>query len=192
MTTSIATSTTNPQISALKSVFHNAARPIQWLVVTHNDPQSRQMLLSALSNTSAAILEISQDTWDFQGQQFMETIDWVFEQGEIKHIVLVGNSQAIGGTSRACSPDNAADAGETGYAKLVAGVRRQSAQNRKGLQSFASHVQQLSQIPAVHRRWSSNQLTVNGLYCRAESGVVLAYDPDADTFHPLIDNQASH
>ncbi len=187
MTTTFSTTTTNPFIAALETVFGEATKPIEWLVIAHNDPRMLRSLSSALTGESAAVVEISQDAWDFEGKHLPETIEWALQQGAIKNLVLVGNSQAGGSESRAALvASEATNGGQDGYAKLLAGVQRNNARNHQAQERFAAHVQQMSQIPVLHNRWSSGELAVCGLFYRAESGLFLAYDADADTFHPLV------
>jgi len=186
MIATLRTASTNPHIAELEAVFDEATKPIEWLVIAHNDSRMLKSLFAALNGESAALLEVSQDTWNF-GKELSETIEWALQQGEIKNLVLVGNSQAGGAESRAslAAPPKV---DESGYAKLLAGVKQLNAQNRDTQERFASLVQQMSQIPVVHNRWSSDELAIYGLFYRAESGLFLAYDARTDTFSALVSN----
>ncbi len=92
MTTTLLSTTANAHIAALESVFSQATTPVQWLVIAHNESRLVNSLSSALAGESAAMLQVSQDTWDFKGKELAETIEWALQQGEIKNLVLVGSS----------------------------------------------------------------------------------------------------
>lgn len=187
MTTTFSAPTTNPHIAALETLFAEATMPIEWLVIAHNDSLMLRSLSSALAGEAAAVLEVSQHEWDFEGEQLPETIEWALQQGQLKHLMLVGNSQAGGPSSRASLVASEETGGnESGCAKLLAGVERNHARTRDAQQRFASHVQQMLQIPVVHHRWSSGELAVYGLFYRADSGLFLAYDMNANSFHALL------
>jgi len=187
MTTSYLTTTSNPHIAALESVFAEATKPIEWLVIAHNDAQMLRSLSSALAGKSAAILELSQDTWDFEDEDLPDTIEWALQQGHLTNLLLAGSSLAGGPMSRASQFASEPISGRgSSYVKLLAGVQRSNTRNRAAQARFAEHIQRMSQIPVVHNRWSSGELAVYGLFYRAESGLFLAYDADADTFRPLL------
>lgn len=189
MTTTFSTNTTNPHIAALETVFDEAENPIEWLLITHNEPRMIQSLSSALSGEQATMLELSQDTWDFAGNDLAETIEWALQNSEIKNVVLVGHSQTAGSASRASlvvPQQTKQDDSESGYARLLAGIHRNNVQTRSAQEQFAAHVRQMLQIPVLHNRWSSGELAVYGLFYRAEGGLFLAYDADAGTFRPLV------
>ena len=188
MTTTFSTTGSNPHIAALEPILHEAAKPIEYLIIAHNDPLMLQTLCSALGGTSAAILEASQDTWKLSEGDLPEMIEWALQRGEIKHLLLVGHSQAGGSESRASLAATVSADAEPGYAKLLANVKRQNARNQQARQSFASQVQQMSQIPAVHTLWASDELAVHGLFYRSESGLFVIYDPNEDSFRPLMAN----
>lgn len=185
MTMTLNTTTTNPHIAALETVFDQAAKPIQWLVIAHNDSKMLVSLASALSCESAAVLEVPQNTWDFDGKFLPEAIEWALQQDAVKNLLLVGNSEAPGSEVRASLVADEWGECEGSYAKLLAGVERKNARNRDAQERFAAHVQQMLQIPVLHHRWSSGELAVYGLFYRSDSGLFLAYDNDADTFRPL-------
>lgn len=185
MSTAFPTTANNPHIAALEHVFAKSNDTIEWLVITHNDSKMLRSLHFALGDESAAVLEVSQDTWDFEGKQLAETIEWALQQSEIKNLVLVGNSDAKGPESRAslvASKSNAAL--EDGYGKLLAGVQSKNARRLEAQERLAANVQQASQIPVVHNRWSNGELAVHGLFYRAETGFFMAYNTETDSFQP--------
>ena len=189
MSTTISTTTTNPHIEALEMILDEAPTPVEWLVIAHNDPQMLRSLSSALSGQSAAVLEVSEDTWDLSGQELSETIQWALERCEINNLVVVGHSQTGGVGSQAsfvAAQTELETEFESGHNRLIAGVQRANARNRAAQERFARQVQQMLQIPIVDDRCSKGELTVCALFYRAESGLFLTYNASADTFHALV------
>ncbi|MCU0959398.1 MAG: hypothetical protein MUF48_04775 [Pirellulaceae bacterium] len=186
MTSTLSRTAVNAHIAALEPVFDQALTPVQWLVIAHNNARVVDSLMSALAGESAAVLEVSQDTWDFHGGELAETIEWALQQGEVAHLVLVGSSQVGGTQIRATrAPAKTVAQADARCDKLLAGIHRLAAQHREVQDRFAEQVQQVSRIPVVHRRWRGGELAVYGLFYRAESGLFLAYDVDTDTYRPL-------
>ena len=186
MTPTLLHTAANAHIAALESVYGQAKSPVRWLVIAHNDLRLVNSLSSALADESAAVIQVSQDTWDFKSQGFIETVEWALKQGEVEKLVLVGSSQAAGGLSRASlAPAKMSAQADTGYGKLLAGMHRHNARVCEAQAVFVEQVRELSQIPTVHRRWRNGDLDVYGLFYRAESGLFFAYDADTDTFRPL-------
>ena len=186
MTTTFPTTSTNQHIESLETNFAEANTAIEWLVIAHNDSRMVRSLSRALSGQSAAVLEVSQDTWDFDGHELPETIEWALQQVAVKNLVLAGHSQAGGRASRAslAAPDKGAE--QANHDRLIAGVQRWNAQNRDAQKKFASQVRRMTQIPVVHSRWANGELAVYGLFYRAESGLFLSYDAEQDDFQPLM------
>jgi hypothetical protein len=190
MTTTFSTATTNPHIAALQVAFGKAANPIDWLVIAHNDSQMLRALSFALTGESAAILEVPQQRWDFHNEQLSEAIEWALQHSQAKNLLLVGTSDVDGAASRASlvalkSRNDPAN----GYARLLAGLRRNDCRNRDAQKWFGSHVRRMSELVVVHNRWSSGELAVHGLFYRSESGLFLAYDVNADLFRPLVSHE---
>lgn len=187
MTTTLFSATSNPHIAALETVFTDVTKPVEWLVIAHNDPQMLRSLSSALTGESAAVLQVSQDTWDFEDGNLAEAIEWALQQDHLKNVLLAGSSQAGGSESRASLVSSKTpQGGKDGYARLLAGVHFNNARNRAAQERFAGHVQRMSQIPVVHNRLSNGELAVYGLFYRTDSGLFAAYDAEAGTFRALV------
>jgi len=173
----------NLHIAALKRAFAQALQPIQCLAIAHREPRLVKSLSTTLAGHSTAVLEVSQDTWDFNSHEFTETVEWAFRNGDIRMIVLAGSSQSGGAASRAslvaAKPQVRQ---ESGYARLLAGVQRHHARIAEVQEEFAGHIQRLSHLPIVHSRWIRNQLAVCGLFYRAETGVFLRFEAETETF----------
>jgi carbonic anhydrase len=190
MAATLATIPCNPHIMALETALAAATRPVEWLVIAHNDPRMLSTLRSALAGESAAVLEVSQELWDFDGRQIPETIEWALTQTPIRHLVLAGHTLAGSPTSRASlsaiAPRNG---GQESYSKLLTGAQRNNARNHAAQERMAMQFQQLCQIPLVDARCSSGELHLYALLYRSDSGLFLAYDSHQEQFHPLV---ASH
>ncbi|TWT78358.1 Carbonic anhydrase [Posidoniimonas polymericola] len=173
----------NPHAAALEAAIAESARPIECLVVAHNDPKMLSDLTAALDGEAAVVLEASQDVWDFDGEHLPTAIAWAVEQTGLHQVVLVGHTLAGGRQSRASL---AAAASRDSYQTLLSGVQQSNTRILAAQERFALQVQQLLQVPQVANRCSSRELSVHGLLYRAESGVFLAYDAGRDTFRPLL------
>ncbi len=185
--TTLSRTQSNPHVHALEQVMAKAERPVEWLVIAHNDARMLAALSSALTGESAAILELSEDTWDFEGKELSETIEWAIEQGDIEHLVLAGHSHASGSQSRASLPAyDTKDGGQDGHNRLLAGAQGRNAQNSDVQAKLAAQMEQMSDIPAVQERCSRDELAVYALLYRADLGVFLAYESDEGRCRPLV------
>jgi len=185
MTTTLSNTSTNSHIALLESVFAQAKTPVEWLVIAHNDSRMIQSLSASMTGESVAILELSQDLWATEEQELVETIEWALQQGSVGNLLFAGHSQPGGSKSRASLVDEGGKT-QSSYGRLLAGVRRSNAQIQNAQQKIAAQVQRMSQVPVVHSRWVNAELTIYGLFYRAEDGVFLAYDADNDKFRPLV------
>ncbi|MFG0255216.1 MAG: hypothetical protein ACF787_08965, partial [Rhodopirellula sp. JB053] len=172
-------------IASLASTFESAASPIEWLIITHNDPQLLRSLASAFEEESVAFLPISQDSWDSDDVDLEEAIAWAMRQTKITNLLLVGDSQAAAEPSTFKSRWGS-EQESGGYARLLAGAQRKCADDRRAREELAGHIDRLRAMPVVRERLLCGVLAVNGLYYRCESGLFLAYDSDAERFEPLL------
>ena len=185
------TTSDNRHIKSLQSLLENSPTPINWLVIAHNDHQMIDSLSSALSGESAAILRIPQDPWDFAEEELLELIEWALQQGELKHLVLLGHSNAtetpVAVSLASPLPEGDCDPAEHEIGnRLLDGVRRSTARTQQARKMFADKMQQLSEIPVIHNRWTNDELSLYGLFYQGDSGVFLAYDLEQKNFHPLL------
>lgn len=173
-----------PNATLLENAFRTATRPINWLVITHNDPQLLHALKSGMKDESAAFLTVSQESWDFEDPEFAEAIDRGLHQADIQQLLLVGGPRAVPSFDHSVQPETAQEA-TTGYAKLLAGAKLVNKRDRQSREWLAQQTKMLLRVPAVHTRWSNGKLDVTGLYHRSESGLFLAYDVNRDRYHAL-------
>lgn len=180
----------NVHLTAIQAAFSEATSQVEWLVIAHNDSHLIKSLHEALAGTSAAVLEVSQDRWDFTGSDLPEAIQWALDQGGVSNLVLVGHAHAGGADARLSfvepgSPEGDA-ADHSGYRRLVGGVQRSGQHNRSAQNRFAEQLKQLQELPAANSRQQDGELSVYGLFYRDESGLFLLYDAENDSFHPLL------
>lgn len=176
----------NPHRAALASVFEATGGEVEYLVIAHHDPRLVTSLSEALGEESAAVLEVSQDVWDFRSPLWSEAIEWGLEQGKVEKLVLVGSSQAAGAVSRAsllCT--KRAPQQDSSYRRLVAGTHRYRAVVSEAQENFAEQVKELLRVPAVQQRYPVGEIDLHALFYRAESGIFLAYDAGSGLFRPL-------
>lgn len=186
MSTTLSPKTGNSYVAALSKIFDEATTPIRWLVISHNDPQMIRSLSASMANEAVAFLHLSQDTWNFDDDEFIDAIHWALEQDSITNIVLAGSSQAAGSDISVSMTQPDLRQAENGYAKLLAGVKLQNTRNREASRMFGSQAKQFLQIPVVHNARTKEQLQVHGLFYRVESGLFLAFDFEASEFRPLV------
>lgn len=187
MSNAFPTTATNPHLSALEPALVSAARPVEVLVVAHNDSRMLKAIFRALSRESAAVLEMSQDRWDFGDDQQSEAIEWALRQGNLNQLLLVGSSQAGGTQPRATLVANSENGqAKRGFERLVENVERNHSRIRAAQDRFAEQVRQLSQLPLVREKRANGELKLFGLFYQAESGGFLAYDLESGNYRALV------
>lgn len=189
MNTTFITQTKNPHIEALRPVLLDAENLVEWLVIAHNGPQLLRSLDAALSGCSAAMLQISQDQWEFENSELASAISWAIERYHIRNLLLVGHSNTE--VAESCAPHVNSDIhidGETpvGYSRLVAGARYISSRNRDAQRAFSEHFAQLNSITAVQDSIRRDDLTTHGLIFRDEDRVFLEFDVEAEEYNLLL------
>ena len=186
MISSLSCTTSNPHIAALEPVFAQATKPVQWLVIAHNDSQLIRSVCAALTSEPAAVLEVSQDTWNFASQEYADMFEWALQQGDIRNVLLVGSSRSERAASHASLVSASKHSqGTVGYDRLLANAKRNSARTAEAQDEFAGQVRQLSQVPAFRKQLSDKEIEIYGLFYRAEAGLFLNYDVGEDTFQPV-------
>lgn len=181
MNTKLSDTSVSSYVGELRAVFADTERPIEWLLIAHDDDQMLNALLSALSGQSAAVLVVSQDKWTTDWEQLSETIEWALQQSEIKNVVLVGQLEAVESLPESPTPKS-----QSGYDRLRLGAQQTNTRTRNAQKEFAAHVDQVAQIPVAHARWSDDALAVYGLFYRCLDGIFLICEPDSDTIRPIV------
>ena len=180
---------TNPHIESLRPVLLDTVNPVEWLVIAHNDPQLLRSFDAAFSGCSAAVLQLSQDSWEFGKSHLSEAISWALREHRVRKLLLVGHLRVCGTPSRATlvtpGVDGRGDA-PVGYSRLVAGARFTSLRNRDGQSRFSQLFNQLTEIPIVQDTLLRGDLVVRGLVYRAEDGMFLEYDKENEEYHSIL------
>lgn len=171
----------NPHINALQAHFDTADEKVEWLVIAHNESSMLSSLATALSGQAAVILEVPQETWNFEDGPLAEAIEWALEEAGVQHIILAGNSQA-GTPGRVSAVSPCEGPAPTGYDRLLAGVQHSSVHHQNAQQQFANQTQKLWQSNAIQLRRNDHDVTMFGLFYRCEDGLFLAYDPGSEQF----------
>jgi hypothetical protein len=183
MTSTLLNTTDNEHIAVLESAFDQATEPVQWLVITHDSHRLMNSLSRALAGKSTAVLEASQDCWDFSNSKYIEAIEWAIQQGAITNLVLIGASPDRTPYSR-YRADRVRSG--SGYERLVKGIEDHTARMHEAQKRFSQHIQTLSQLPLVRRLECEGMMVLHGLFYREESGLFLLYDRESDCFQPLL------
>lgn len=166
----------------LESMSEQAKSPVRSLVIAHNDARLIHALSSAMADESVAMLEVSQDTWEFDNADFVQPIEWALQREEVETLVVAGSSRVAGPGFRVSLPTPKP---KGGYDKLLAGVRSRSARNRQAQDVFAGQVRQLLQLPIVNEQISCGRLSLYCLLYQFDSGFFLAYDADEDIYRAI-------
>ena len=189
MSTILSPQTTNSYIELLEKVLSSSQKPVEYLMISHNDSSMVKAVSKALAHESAAVLEISQDTWDYRWEELTEMVEWALQNADLKHVVLVGHSQVGSSKTKASLIGGESEKERmslNSYDRLIAKMKEVNAHNLDTKKQFASHVQALSQVPLVRDRVEINELAVYGLFYRSEGDVFLVYELETDAFRPLF------
>ena len=179
----------NPHIAALEPAIGQATDPVELLAIAHNEPRLLRAVCRALSEESAAVLEISQDRWDFDDPQQQQAIEWALQQGQVKQLLLVGSSQSGGAQSKASviSQQNSGQE-KRGFDSILENVERGNSQVAAAQQRFAELLHGLAENPVVQDQMRTGALTLVGLFYHSASGTFAAYDLESKKFRALMHN----
>ncbi|WP_149499716.1 carbonic anhydrase [Roseiconus lacunae] len=186
----------NPYLGDLKETLLAADRPIQWLVIADDDPAMLRALQVALQGETAATLKKSWDLPIERDNHLRTSIEWSLRNSSIKNVLLVGHSEAIGAACQsvlAKSPSegprlNLQQDAHPNASPLLDRINRNNARQQAAMRSYAEQFGLFAKIPTVKQRAASGDLTLYGLYYRAESGVFLAYDVIENRYRPLMES----
>ncbi len=182
-----------PYIEKLQELLiQQNSNSVDWLVIAHDDSRMIRNLTNAFAESSAAMVQMPQSSWDFGKDEFATTIEQSVRQASIAHIVLVGHSEGVLSSETIRFFKNFPRRTNAGPGSLDATYNRllnRAKQAQNGLQRAKNHFAQqfdhLSKIPGVKNRLLNNELQLHGLLYIAESGVFLCYDTINKKFVPL-------
>ncbi|TWU29994.1 hypothetical protein [Bythopirellula polymerisocia] len=164
-------------------ILDNSSASIETLVIALDDPYLIRCLRESLSNESAALLPISEDSLNQDGQSLAQEIERALHKLDLSSIVFVGHSMS----RWACRKGVSSSTGGNGdFSSVISGVKHFQSQSQESQKRFVSQFQQLAEIPVIASRVNCEELAISGLFYRAESGLFLAYDPALDQFQPLL------
>ncbi len=170
----------NAYIDELRErLSHQDQDVFNWLVIAHDDRNMIRRVSNALEDAPAAILRISQSTWDFGERSLVELIEWAVREARVKTIVLLGHS--LGGV-----PADLVSYPPTQHANRLLGNVIQAQQRLADAKDhLAENITDLREIPIVAEALSRKTLETHGLFYIAESGAFVRYDVQAKTFVPM-------
>lgn len=189
----------NPYVEELREqLAHQERSAVDWLVIAHNDVQLIQRLADALAGSSAAVLQLPQSSWDFEGQTLPAAIEWAVCETNPQGVVLAGHSQCSCPSEAArvfnrrarvaetlpCSP-------EASYERLLDGAEQVLARLQHAKEHLAAQVTHLCELPEVAQRLSGHTFQVHALFYIAEGGIFLVYDLPRNTFRPLTNTSCA-
>lgn len=185
----------NPYLSEITDQFSAFQESCRCLVISHNEPQLVNRLSQAIDEHSA-MLQLPHAEWDFENAWLADVIRWAIRRVGVQQIALVGhstmgNTQPISLNAQAGMTESPADKKASIYDRLIDGVTRRQQQIQQAKELFAQQYHKFLKIPDVSARSEQNYLEVHGLFYLAESGLFLAYDPQSNTFHPLVQSTIS-
>jgi hypothetical protein len=171
-------------IDSLRQANRASETQLEWLVIAHDDERLVDSLTTSLSAVASHLLELPQSAWDFTEGGLAAAIEWAVDQGAIKHLVLVGHSQAEDEGEQPSSDEILSR--NDGYRRLHAGVTRTSVQTKKSQDLLEKQLESLTAMKSVRKKVLDGELSVYGLFFMAQSTTFLAYDPDQQDFLALI------
>ncbi len=170
-------------IDSLRQANQASETKLEWLIIAHDDERLVDSLTTSLSAVASHLLELPQSDWDFSRGALAAAVEWAVDQGAIKHLVLVGHSQAEDGGEQLSSDE--IPSRHDGYRRLHEGVTRTSVQTKKSQDLLEKQLESLTAMKNVRKKVLEGELFVYGLFFMAQSATFLAYDPDRKDFVAL-------
>lgn len=184
MITRMKRTSTNPLLDSLQQAWRKSGGKAKWLVIAHDDDRLVNSLASAFVEESACVLTIRQGEWDFRHDELAEVMEWAVRQDSLKHLVVVGHSEAESAPQEIRSIRSGIDASGS-YDRLRQGVRQNVLQTRDSRLQFAQRVNELVSLSGLSEAAETPQLSVHGLFFLADSALFLYYDAAQREFLPM-------
>ncbi|WP_372898461.1 hypothetical protein [Stieleria sp.] len=174
-----ATCFSSHSIDRLQQAIMEDESTIDWLLVSHDDPDLHSRLAKAAAMESSGMLTMHQSQWEFQSGDMASLLDCAVASCGVQRLWLVGHSEG-------CDDGPADDSGqsETGH-PLVGAARSMLNKASRAKDDFASKVKSLHQHPAVQQAVHDGDLRVHALFYLAHCKTFLMYNPATDEFRPL-------
>ena len=152
---------------------------IDWLLISHDDPDVRSRLAKAAAMESSGMLTMPQSQWDFQSGDLPSLLDCAAARGGVQRLWLVGHSEGCDD-----DPVDGSARSETGH-RLIGAARSMLNKASRAKDDFASKVKSLHQHPAVQQAVADGELRVHALFYLAHCKTFLLYNPATNEFRPL-------
>lgn len=176
----------NPYLSGLQDSFERDRKNVDWLVIAHDDPSMVRCLSQVVGN-KAAMLQVPQHRWGSEAGAIADVVEWSVKQAGATQLLLVGHSQGV--TELPAASEGASmgteDSTESGYVRLLGGVRRAQEQTRRSKEQFAQHVDRLCQIQELREAIAAGQTQLHTLFYISQTGMFWRFDVANRTFTPL-------
>ena len=167
----------NAHVSILKQqLYQNEIEKFGTLVIAHSDPQMIQRLRGALPNQSLAIVDMPQDSWCMDDECMSDLLQWAIEELHIQRILLVGHSQGGCPLDRHRQDEPQDDLDWFGRLRVEQDLIRQNECH------FVQELECLRHAPALKGRALRERNLVQGVFYRADCGLLSVYQPESQEF----------
>lgn len=176
-------------IDHLKSLLLEKQRPIDMLVISHDDCVVNGRLAEVIDAEDSVIFPVPQPRWD---DTLTGVAAWAVSEANVGQMLVVGHSMsAAGGVPNAhrfskYPLDDQGTGSSDSCGRLVASVKRAQLESHQAKQHFMTQVSDLCEVEAVQDAIAGGRLKIHALFYLAESGVFLSYDATRQSFRPLL------
>ncbi len=184
----------NPYIAQIRQQLATCSDlKVDWLVIAHRDERMLVQLGEAFPNNALAVIALPQECWAMDDESVEEVVKWALDELQVQGIVLVGHSQ--GGTpmgqvqllgGKVKSQTDAEVESLSAPNSLIERVRQAQSLVEGCETHFQDQLEKLSLHSPVEQRLMRNQIRLQGLFYRAESGVFCLYHRRTGTFQALV------
>jgi carbonic anhydrase len=166
---------------------------IDWLVIAHNDERMLEQLDKAFPQNALAVIGLPQECWAVDEESIEEVVQWAVEDLRVQGVLLVGHSQGgapqgrvqlLGGKARSQSDREVASLAAPN--SLIDQVRKTQALVERGEKHFQDQLEKLGNLSSIQHGLLRNQVKLQGLFYRAESGVFCLFDRRSRSFRALV------
>ena len=168
--------------SQLQGRLPDNASSLDWLVVAHCDPSVIARLSHLLDENTAAILQIPQQDWSLESDSMREAIAWSIKEKQVKHLLFIGHSEC----DFPADADNDPAKFTSRYDRLLAEARDTYFQTRNSKAHFSDQIAAVLDQAEVKEAKEGDTLKLHALFYMAPSGTFLMFDPESQTFEPIV------
>lgn len=169
----------NEYVERLKGAVDGDQSSIQWMVISHNDPDMFKRVMRVTGSGTTGSLLIPQSEWDFQSQEMSSALDWSINDAGAEHLLLVGHSAGS-------DPESAGSGSESPQAnRLFGGTRQTLVRAQQAKAEFADKVDSVLANESVQRSITGKTLQLHAIFYLAYSQTFLMYNPATRQFQPL-------